>query len=292
MTRSRHVQSAVLKWTNDDVDMMDWIIPEDYDLNKVCHAVTYGPGWVLLKRMFSEKDIEMANERIMVSKLGEHKKFSNKDDKHNNFNGLTWGLLSRGKIFAKLATHPVILEVSRKLLGDKCRLSSLAANTVVPGMSGQGPHLDYPYYRHLWPSVDGCMNLPVSHMLSLQIVTLLTDFTSENGSTAIVPGSHINPRYPDNRKEFFKRAIQANAEAGDVLMFSGPIQHCAMPNKTNLIRSGILQHMVPVFVTPFECIDGDGLEDKIPELKMVLGIDFPHPIAKFTEDDKKKLQHI
>ena len=129
-------------------------------------------------------------------------------------------------------------------------------------------------------------------MLSLQIVTLLTDFTSENGSTAIVPGSHINPRYPDNREEFFKRAIQANAEAGDVLMFSGPIQHCAMPNKTNLIRSGILQHMVPVFVTPFECIDGDGLEDKIPELKMVLGIDFPHPIAKFTEDDKKKLQHI
>ncbi len=85
------------------------------------------------------------------------------------------------------------------------------------------------------------MNLPATHMLSLQVVTLVTDFTVENGSTAIVPGSHINPRYPDYREEFFRRAIQVEeffrraiqveARAGDVLMFSGPIQHCAMPNK-------------------------------------------------------------
>ena len=37
----------------------------------------------------------------------------------------------------QMATHPVILEVSRKLLGDNCRLSSLAANSVLPGMGGQ-----------------------------------------------------------------------------------------------------------------------------------------------------------
>ena len=50
-----------------------------------------------------------------------------------------------------MTTYPVILEVSRKLLGDNCRLSSLSANSVLPGMEGQDPHLDYPYYRHLWP---------------------------------------------------------------------------------------------------------------------------------------------
>ena len=68
------------------------------------------------------------------------------------------------------------------------------------------------------------------------MVTLLTDFTEENGGTAILPGSHVNPRYPDNREEFFSRAIQVEAKAGDVLMFSGPIQHCAMPNKSQMIR--------------------------------------------------------
>ena len=49
-------------------------------------------------------------------------------------------------------------------------------------------------------------------MMCLQIVTLVTDFTVENGSTAIVPGSHINPRYPDNREEFFDRAIQVTSQ--------------------------------------------------------------------------------
>ena len=40
---------------------------------------------------------------------------------------------------------------------------------VVPGMAGQDPHLDYPYYRHLWPEVAGCLTLPPSHMLCLQV---------------------------------------------------------------------------------------------------------------------------
>ena len=127
-----------------------------------------------------------------------------------------------------MTTHPVIMEVSRKLLGDNCRLSSLAANSVLPGMEGQDPHLDYPYYRHLWPGVEGCMNLPATHMLSLQIVTLVTDFTVENGSTAIVPGSHINPRYPDNREEFFDRAIQVTSCIITKIKTQNEIQMCRL----------------------------------------------------------------
>ena len=30
--------------------------------------------------------------------------------------------------------------------------------------------------------------------------------------------------------------MQVDAKAGDVLMFSGPIQHCAMPNKSDHVR--------------------------------------------------------
>ena len=133
-----------LRWTNDDVDMMDWKMPEHFDANVICHDITYGPGWVLLKGMFSEKDIEMARERLLKNKTFEDKEFEEHvgdfletDDRHNNFDGLTWGLLSRGKIFAKIATHPVILEISRKLLGENCRLSSLAANTVRPGKQAE-----------------------------------------------------------------------------------------------------------------------------------------------------------
>lgn len=51
--------------------------------------------------------------------------------------------------------------------------------------------------------------------------------------------------------------------------------------------------MVPVFVTPFEYITvEDGVEDEIPELRRVLGLNFPHPIAKFTKDDMRNLEHV
>ena len=53
--------------------------------------------------MFSARDVEMARERLLLGSGAETKTFSNKDDIHNNFGGLTWGLLSRGKIFAKVS---------------------------------------------------------------------------------------------------------------------------------------------------------------------------------------------
>ena len=285
------MNNGALRYSDDDVCMDDWQMPKDYNLEEVCHKITYGNGWVLLQKMFSDVDVEMAKERIFNHKFGRMIEFVNPDDKHNNYSGLTWGLLSRGKVFAKMATHPVILEVSKKLLGEKCRLSSLAANTVIPDMEAQEPHLDYPYYRHLWPSTEGCMDLPPTHLLALQIVTLITDFTPENGSTAIIPGSHINPKHPDDRDDFFKKRIQITANAGDVIMFAGPIQHCAMPNKTKMIRSGILQHMVPLFVTPFENISGNGLQEENKNIGEMLANNHPHPMVKFTKEEQEMFQH-
>ena len=96
-----------LQWRNEDVEIEDWLWPEDYDVNDVCERITTGPGWVLLKKMFSDKDVEMARERILINKIQKTKggRFSYTDDSHNNFNGLTWGLLSRGKIFAKVSLN-------------------------------------------------------------------------------------------------------------------------------------------------------------------------------------------
>ena len=47
------------------------------------------------------------------------------------------------------------------------------------------------------------------------MVSLVTDFTAENGSTAIVPGSHVNPRHPDIREDFFSRCIQVSKDIVD-----------------------------------------------------------------------------
>ena len=59
-----------------------------------------------------------------------------------------------------------------------------------------------------------------------------------------MPGSHIRPRHPDNREDFFQSAVQLEGQPGDVVMFAGQIQHCAMTNNTTQVRCGILQQMV------------------------------------------------
>ena len=107
--------------------------------------------------------------------------------------------------------------------------------------------MDYPYYRMQLPSSNPHImdNAPP---LSLQFVTLLTDFNSENGGTAFRPNSHHKPRYPDNKEEFYKNAIQISGKAGDMILFHGALQHCAMPNRSKSFRTGILQHMAPVYI--------------------------------------------
>ena len=54
-------QTRTLQWSDEDVDMEDWRMPGDYDVEAVCYEITHGPGFVLLKRMFGDKDLEMAS---------------------------------------------------------------------------------------------------------------------------------------------------------------------------------------------------------------------------------------
>ena len=42
-----------------------------------------------------------------------------------------------------------------------------------------------------------------------------------------------------------KNMIQPHADAGDVIIFTGVAQHCAMPNKSDKSRTGILIQMLP-----------------------------------------------
>ena len=160
---------------------------------------------------------------------------------------MVWALFNKGRIFEKMAQHPIILNISNVILGETSQISSLAANTVLPGQGGQLPHLDYPYYRSFYPSVNPNI-MDTAPPLATQFVTLLTDFTKENGGTALRPHSHHRPTYPEDEEEFHANAIQIEGKAGDVVVFAGAIQHCAMPNKSKNLRTGMLQHMVPIYI--------------------------------------------
>merc|ERR1712021_79083 len=175
---------SLLKYTDDDVDMTDYIIPKDFNMNEIIDRITNGNGYYIIRGLYSEKDAEMARERVFfhtkakeyMKKVEEH--HVSLDERHNKFNGLVWALINKGKIFEKMPSQP-----------------------------GQLPHLDYPYYRNFYPSVNPNI-MDSAPPLAIQFVTMLTEFNKNNGGTAVRPHSHHNPHYPEDQDEFMKNMIQ------------------------------------------------------------------------------------
>lgn len=192
-------------------------------------------------------------------------------------------MLDKGKIFEKMVQHPTVLKIVRTILGDDAQLGSIASNTIFPGGSGQEPHIDYPYWdyynRDHWPQSPKHKAIPF--FMNFQATILLDDFTSENGATALRSGTQISAEYPQDSKEFFKHYEQALGKSGDVMVFVGLLQHCAMPNKSNSSRTGILLQYLPKYIRPMEdikrSISDTVIERMSAELKQLLLWDYPYP---------------
>ena len=118
-------------------------------------SLLQGSGWIVLKSMYSAEDVKLAKDIVyqynkadnITMDRNEDARHKSRDEAHNKYNGLVWALFNKGRIFEKMAQHPVILNISNVILGESSIISSYAANTVLPGQGGQLPHLDYPYYR-------------------------------------------------------------------------------------------------------------------------------------------------
>jgi len=274
---------------SDHIDLKDFQIPENFNMEDALDAINgqNSPGYFKLEKLFSKKDVELAKERVMYhTNTNKYMKMiknkENKDALHNNYVGLIWTLLNKGKIFEKMVQHPVLYNISNAILGQNAQISSLAANTVLPGMEGQKPHLDYPYYKSLMSQMD----MVKSRTLTLTFLIMLTDFTVENGGTAVRRGSHSIPTHPEDVNDFFANADQVTGNQGDVIVFSGALQHCAMPNKSKMFRSGIIMQMATVYMKTFEDIVNltqDSVKTRAtPTLRTLLGLDHTFPLKNLS----------
>ena len=85
---------ASLSHSDSDVDIGNYSIPKNYDLDRVLEAVIRGPGYFKLKGMFSEADMAMARERVLYytnpyTRLKD-KDLNKKDEQHNHYEGMIW----------------------------------------------------------------------------------------------------------------------------------------------------------------------------------------------------------
>lgn len=242
--------SSSLEPVTSSLPSPDWV-------SEVASQLTEGPGYVVIPGLYSQAQVATAREELLGAwrrgakpDVREYKEGA--DINQNNYSGLTYGLLHLHPIFRSMAIHPVIRQVSAQLLGSNCRLSSLSGNSLVAGMPGQEPHLDYPHHRPLWPASGPTSLARAPSPFSLTFITPLTAFTPESGATSLVPGSQKYPAWPDQGEQFNRQVKQVTAEPGDLIIMSGSVQHCAGRNTTSSPRCALLQQMVPLYVVPFE----------------------------------------
>jgi ectoine hydroxylase-related dioxygenase (phytanoyl-CoA dioxygenase family) len=113
-------------------------------------------------------------------------------------------------------------------------------------------------------------------------LVLLHDFTLENGATAVLPGSQVAVSWPDE-ETFWKGHKRITGKAGDVVLFSGALWHCAMSNNSQGVRTSLLGLHIPRFVRPMEDLVS-GLKPDVlqkvkanPLLRRLVGVGIPFP---------------
>ncbi len=169
------------------------------------------------------------------------------------------------KSFIQLFTHPFVLELCKKIIGNHFHLH--LQNGIIN--KPQTEHHQSSWHRDL-PYQDWVISKP----LGINAFYCLSDFNAENGATFVLPYSHRLEYFPS--KEFVEEnKVQLIAPKGSVIFFDSMLYHCAGNNVSTAIRYGINN----MFVVPVlkQQIDVASVADKISdekEVQNILGFDF------------------
>jgi ectoine hydroxylase-related dioxygenase (phytanoyl-CoA dioxygenase family) len=102
----------------------------------------------------------------------------------NDFEGhrtqRVYSLVARAPVFADLVEHPLVLALCDAFLEPNYLLTASQAIRILPGETPQPFHTDDTFYRIARPR----------DAVSLSFIFAVDPFTTENGATQVVPGSH------------------------------------------------------------------------------------------------------
>ena len=138
-------------------------------------------------------------------------------------------LLNKGEVWERVATHPLVLEVVRGVLGQDMLQSTMGTAVIDPGETAQAIHCDDQLYG---------MRRPHKHLVC-NTMWALSDFREANGATRLVEGSHKFDHYPhyarDTSSEETKplSTIAAEMPKGSICFVVGTCYHGGGANQSN-----------------------------------------------------------
>jgi Phytanoyl-CoA dioxygenase (PhyH) len=110
--------------------------------------------------------------------------------------------------------------------------------------------------------------------LLLNTLVMLDDFTTDNGATLMMTGSHKNEQKPTD-DEFYRLAKPALGPAGSILIFNSNLWHAGGNNRTDHPRRSVTpMYCKPAMKQQFDyprAVGYDRIDDLLPHTRQVIG---------------------
>ena len=139
----------------------------------------------------------------------------------------TGALIARSPTSRELIQHPLVLEVTGRLLDRATNYQLHLSQTIAigPGEPAQ------PIHRDQW--AFDFFPFPSDHHVQCNTIWALTDFTEENGATRIIPGSQ---ELADSFDHTIDETVPAEMSVGSCLFYTGKVFHGGGANRSDEVR--------------------------------------------------------
>jgi ectoine hydroxylase-related dioxygenase (phytanoyl-CoA dioxygenase family) len=142
-----------------------------------------------------------------------------------------------------LELEPVLAVVDRALSPNAIlHLQNGLILPPVPAPATPGERFQTSFHRDFPRHMNG-------YVASINTFLAIDEFTSENGATRLVPGSHQRAAPPD-RDELEAGSVAALCPAGSMIVFDSTLWHAAGVNRSGRDRLAINQQFTRPFIKP------------------------------------------
>jgi len=187
-------------------------------------------GYLMLGQLFTDQ--EMLGYRTCLDRLGEEEGDGAGKEVHQEAGTLRLSnTIEKDPMFERCICHPRLLAAVHHVLGVDFKLSALNARAALPGGGRQAFHADW-----------GDPAISCDYQVCIGVLAV-DDFTTENGATLLVPGSHRWAKLPADAMTDptadHPDQVQAIAPAGSVMFLNSHIWHAGATNSTAFPRRAL-----------------------------------------------------
>ena len=200
-------------------------------------------GWCVVRNVVPQDRVAAVRARVMDA-VHRHANAETLDDKGI---GHVSGFVAREQSFAPYVADSRVMGVVYGMLGDHARISFTTATVNFPGNPRGVWHADWPFNQNNAGHISAPYPDAVMHLTTLW---MLSPFSTKNGGTLILPGSHRSNNNPSGENGFdplgtIPGECNAVGEAGSVLMLDSRLWHATAPNRSDEPRASVVIRYAP-----------------------------------------------